>query len=168
MTPAWPFTSISALCPGQGILLITLWWGILLSKFGSYRPRAFLTKFTTEWPISGLFWVISTRCQQTWRRAPYPISSFSSILRSTVKPIAQTRQQSIVGLIDYKNYRKNNNNINTLVTKVLWLPLVPYGVPWNPPPKKTTFPQEFCNEICTIHVCTIKKNHNSGKKIIKM
>ena len=35
------------------------------------------------------------------------------------------------------------------------------GVQWNPP-KKTTFPPEFCNEICTIYVCNIK-NHNSGK-----
>ena len=35
-----------------------------------------------------------------------------------------------------------------------------------PPLKKTTFPQEFCNEICTIYmyVCTIN-NHNSGEKI---
>ena len=32
------------------------------------------------------------------------------------------------------------------------------------PLKKTTFPPEFCNEICTIYVWTIK-NHNSGKKI---
>ena len=30
------------------------------------------------------------------------------------------------------------------------------------PPKKTTFRQEFCNEICTIYVWTIR-NHNSGK-----
>ena len=30
-------------------------------------------------------------------------------------------------------------------------------------PKKTTFPPEFCNEICTIYVWTIK-NHNSEKK----
>ena len=32
--------------------------------------------------------------------------------------------------------------------------------------KKTTFPPEFCNEICTIYVCAIR-NHNSGKKINK-
>ena len=41
----------------------------------------------------------------------------------------------------------------------------PRGVPWNPL-KKTTFPQEFCNEICTIYVWTIK-NHNSGNKFWK-
>ena len=35
---------------------------------------------------------------------------------------------------------------NTQVTKVLSLPLKPKGVPWNPP-KKTTFPLEFFNEI---------------------
>ena len=33
-----------------------------------------------------------------------------------------------------------------------------------PPLKKTTFPPEFCNEICTIYVRAIK-NHNSAKKI---
>ena len=51
------------------------------------------------------------------------------------------------------------------VTKVLLLPLVPKGggVPWNPP-EKTTFPPEFCNEICTIYVRAIK-NLNSLKKI---
>ena len=38
----------------------------------------------------------------------------------------------------------------------------PRGVPWNPP-KKTTFPPEFCNQICTIYVRTIK-NSNSAKK----
>ena len=32
-----------------------------------------------------------------------------------------------------------------------------------PPLKITTFPPEFCNEICTIYVWTLK-NHNSGKK----
>ena len=31
------------------------------------------------------------------------------------------------------------------------------------PPEKTTFPPEFCNEICTIYVRDIK-NHNSEKK----
>ena len=31
------------------------------------------------------------------------------------------------------------------------------------PPEKTTFPPEFCNEICTIYVRAIK-NHNSAKK----
>ena len=31
------------------------------------------------------------------------------------------------------------------------------------PPEKTTFPPEFCNEICIIHVRAIKK-HNSAKK----
>ena len=41
----------------------------------------------------------------------------------------------------------------------------PRGVPWNPP-EKTTFPPEFCNEICTIYVRAIK-NHNSAKKILK-
>ena len=39
------------------------------------------------------------------------------------------------------------------------------GVPWNPP-EKTTFPPEFCNEICTIYVRVIK-NHNSAKKKLK-
>ena len=34
------------------------------------------------------------------------------------------------------------------------------------PLKKTTFPPEFCNEICTIYVWTIK-NHNSVKKFWK-
>ena len=33
------------------------------------------------------------------------------------------------------------------------------------PPKKTTFPPEFCNEMCTIYVWTIK-NYNSAKKKI--
>ena len=33
------------------------------------------------------------------------------------------------------------------------------------PPEKTTFPPEFCNEICTIYVRAIK-NHNSAKKKI--
>ena len=33
-------------------------------------------------------------------------------------------------------------------------------------PEKTTFPPEFCNEICTIYVRDIK-NHNSAKKIFK-
>ena len=32
-----------------------------------------------------------------------------------------------------------------------------------PPPRETTFPPEFCNEICTIYVRDIK-NHNSAKK----
>ena len=32
--------------------------------------------------------------------------------------------------------------------------------------KKTTFPPEFCNEICTMYVWTIK-NHNSAKKFWK-
>ena len=27
------------------------------------------------------------------------------------------------------------------------------------PPKKTTFPPELCNEICTIYVSTIKKDY---------
>ena len=31
------------------------------------------------------------------------------------------------------------------------------------PPKKTSFPPEFCNEICTIYVRAIK-SHNSEKK----
>ena len=30
------------------------------------------------------------------------------------------------------------------------------------PPEKTTFPPEFCSEICTIYVRVIK-NHNSAK-----
>ena len=33
------------------------------------------------------------------------------------------------------------------------------------PPQKTTFPPEFCNEICTMYVRAIK-NHNSAKKIV--
>ena len=41
-------------------------------------------------------------------------------------------------------------------------PVSAQGVPLEPP-KKITFPPEFCNEICTIYVCTIK-NHNSGEK----
>ena len=32
-----------------------------------------------------------------------------------------------------------------------------------PSPEKTTFPPEFCNEICTIYVRAIK-THNSAKK----
>ena len=32
------------------------------------------------------------------------------------------------------------------------------------PPEKTTFPPEFCNEICTIYVRVIQ-NHNSAQKI---
>ena len=37
------------------------------------------------------------------------------------------------------------NSFNTLVTKVLLLPLVPKGGSMEPP-EKTTFPPEFCNE----------------------
>ena len=48
------------------------------------------------------------------------------------------------------------------MTKVLLLPLVPKGF-HGTPLKKTTFPPEFCNEICTIYVWTIT-NHNSEKK----
>ena len=43
-----------------------------------------------------------------------------------------------------------------------WCPRGFHGTPL----KKTTFPPEFCNEICTIYVWTIK-NHNSAKKINK-
>ena len=32
------------------------------------------------------------------------------------------------------------------------------------PPEKTTFPPEFCNEICTISVQAKKKKYNSAKK----
>ena len=39
----------------------------------------------------------------------------------------------------------------------------PRGVPWNPP-EKTTFPPEFCNEICTIYVRAIKKSQFCKKK----
>ena len=52
------------------------------------------------------------------------------------------------------------------MTKVLLLPLVPKGVIWNPTPEKTTFPPEFCNEICTIYVRVIK-NHKSAKNFLK-
>ena len=52
------------------------------------------------------------------------------------------------------------------MSKVLLLPLVRKGVPWNTPLKKTTFPPEFCNEICTIYVWTIK-NYNSAKTFWK-
>ena len=41
----------------------------------------------------------------------------------------------------------------------------PRGVPWNPP-EKTTFPPEFCMELCTIYVLAIK-DYNSAKKKIK-
>ena len=40
----------------------------------------------------------------------------------------------------------------------------PVGAQGGTPLKKTTFPPEFCNEICTIYVWTIK-SHNSAKKI---
>ena len=49
------------------------------------------------------------------------------------------------------------------MTKVLLLPLVPGGF-HGTSLKKATFPQEFCYEICTIYVWTIK-NYNSAKKI---
>ena len=39
----------------------------------------------------------------------------------------------------------------------------PRGGSMEPAPEKTTFPPEFCNEICTIYVRDIK-NHNSAKK----
>ena len=51
------------------------------------------------------------------------------------------------------------------MTKVLLLPLVPKGGFHGTPPEKTTFPPEFCSEICTIYVRVIK-NHNSAKKKI--
>ena len=37
------------------------------------------------------------------------------------------------------------------------------GGSMEPPIKETSFPPEFCNEICTIYVRTIR-NHNSGEK----
>ena len=45
--------------------------------------------------------------------------------------------------------------VHPYVTKVLLLPLVPKGGSMEPP-EKTTFPPEFCNEICTIYVRDIK------------
>ena len=44
-------------------------------------------------------------------------------------------------------------------------PVGAQGVPWNPP-EKTTFPPEFCNEICTIYVRAIK-NHSFATKKVK-
>ena len=35
------------------------------------------------------------------------------------------------------------------------------------PPEKTTFPPEFCNEICTIYVRVIK-NFNSAKNVLNV
>ena len=43
----------------------------------------------------------------------------------------------------------------------------PVGAQGEPPPWETTFPPEFCNEICTIYVQAIK-NHNSAKTNYKM
>ena len=43
-----------------------------------------------------------------------------------------------------------------------WCPRGFHGTPL----KKTTFPSEFCNEICTTYVRAIK-NHNSEKKFRK-
>ena len=40
--------------------------------------------------------------------------------------------------------------------------------PRGSPSKKTTFPQEFCNDICTIHVCTIKNHIPEKNKMFKM
>ena len=67
-----------------------------------------------------------------------------------------------------KKKKKKNKMVLTLteVTKVLLLPLVPKGGSMEPL-KKTTFPPEFCNEICTIYVWTIK-NYNSARKNLKM
>ena len=42
------------------------------------------------------------------------------------------------------------------MTKVFLLPLVPQGG-FMEPPKKTTFPPEFCNEICTIYMYALLK-----------
>ena len=39
----------------------------------------------------------------------------------------------------------------------IFTPVVPKGG-FHRPSKKTTFPQEFCNEICTTYVCTIRKS----------
>ena len=40
----------------------------------------------------------------------------------------------------------------------------PVGAQDGTPLRKTTFPPEFCNEICTIYVWNIK-NHNSVKTL---
>ena len=37
--------------------------------------------------------------------------------------------------------------------------------PWNPP-KKTTFPPEFCNEICTIYVYALSKTIIPEKNVV--
>ena len=51
------------------------------------------------------------------------------------------------------------------MTKVLLLPLVPKGGFHGTPPEKTTFPPEFCTEICTIYVRVIKKSQFCKKKL---
>ena len=59
--------------------------------------------------------------------------------------------------------------INTYVTEVLLLPLLPKAVPWTPL-KKTTFPPEFGNEICTIYyvrAIKITSLHKKKKKKMK-
>ena len=53
--------------------------------------------------------------------------------------------------------------INHLCDQSTFTPVGTQGGFMEPPLKKTTFPPEFCNEICTIYVWTIK-NHNSEKK----
>ena len=58
-------------------------------------------------------------------------------------------------------YFKKKYLAHLKVTKVLLLPLVPkHGNPL----KKTSFPPEFCNEICTIYIWTIKKSEFCKKK----
>ena len=47
--------------------------------------------------------------------------------------------------------------------KVFSLPLVPKGGSMEPP-KKTTFPLEFCSEICTIYVWTKTQKSQFWKK----
>ena len=68
-----------------------------------------------------------------------------------------------------KTMKHLNHNASTLSDQGSFTPVgAQGGVPWNPP-KKTTFPFshfKFCNEICTVYVCTIK-NQNSAKEIKK-
>ena len=59
------------------------------------------------------------------------------------------------------------NCINTLSDQGTFTPVGAGGGGSMETPEKTTFPLEFCNEICIIYVRAKKKNHNSEKKNLK-
>ena len=63
-----------------------------------------------------------------------------------------------------KVVRITENSFNTLSDQGTFTPVGAGGGGFlGTLPYKTTFPAEFCNEICTLYVWTVKK-HNSTKK----